>query len=271
MYLDQILGLFYPFPKIKSVFVIMSFDGNFESRWEDIVAPAISNTGLNPVRVDSRHVGKLASTEIVNNITHSTLVFADISTGGKNGDKVMRNSDVIYEIGVAHSYRLPEEVLIFRSDKCALPFNLKNFQVTHYDPEKDPEAAKSTLIQMIEDAQLNLDLKRHSVVEHVAKSLDITCWRILDEAARGGIELDRADNQKDFSFDDDSRVAVRQLLHSGLLETDVKGWKEKTSRRGLDGEFALYQITPFGKLVLDHLFEGEGLFTTVRTMIEGYL
>ena len=59
-------------------------------------------------------------------ITSSRLFLADVTSIGKRDDVPIRNGNVMYEIGLAHAVRLPEEVLLFRSDSDRLLFDLAN-------------------------------------------------------------------------------------------------------------------------------------------------
>lgn len=48
----------------------------------------------------------------------------------------------MYEIGLAHAIRHPEEVLIIRSDADPLLFDVANIRVHRYDLNKPEEASK---------------------------------------------------------------------------------------------------------------------------------
>ena len=57
MYPAELLNLFPPFPKTNMVFVAMSFDAKFDSRWGNVLCPAIekveiTDEKLSPYRVD---------------------------------------------------------------------------------------------------------------------------------------------------------------------------------------------------------------------------
>ena len=70
MFPRNYFGLFPPFPRENKVFVAMSFDDQFQSRWENVISPAIrnvsvNNTPLEPHRIDTRRIGDSILTEIL--------------------------------------------------------------------------------------------------------------------------------------------------------------------------------------------------------------
>src|SRR5262245_50584462 len=114
MYPYQYFSLFPSFPRENKVFVAMSFRSLFNKRWESVISPAIkkvqrNNIPLEPHRVDSRRVSDSILTEILTGISSALVIFADISSLGTIEDKPIRNGNVMYEIGLAHATRLPEE------------------------------------------------------------------------------------------------------------------------------------------------------------------
>jgi hypothetical protein len=157
MYPSHFFGLFPPFPREDNVFVAMSFASRFDQRWNEVIAPAIhrvlrNEVPLEPLRVDSRKVSDSILTEILDGISKSRLVLADITTVGKLDGTPIRNGNVMYEVGIAHAVRLPEEVLLFRSDKDALLFDTSSVRVNEYQPETSPDEARDIVASAILDA-----------------------------------------------------------------------------------------------------------------------
>ena len=112
------------------VFVAMSFEERFNTRFEEIIRPAIEgeNIGgrkLKAYRVDLSKSGESILTEISNGIAHCFLFLADVSTIDhlRFSDKPARNSNVLYEVGIALACRTPEEVLLIRDDYDPLIFD----------------------------------------------------------------------------------------------------------------------------------------------------
>ena len=65
-------------------------------------------------------------TKVLNGVTDARLILCDISSVAKVAGNPFRNGNVMYEVGIAHACRLPEEVLLFRSDRDDLLFDVTN-------------------------------------------------------------------------------------------------------------------------------------------------
>ena len=129
MYPSTFFGLFPAFPQEEKVFVAMSFDDRFQNRWEHVIEPAISSIQRNrvpfeAVRVDARRMSDSIVTEILQGISRYRVVFADVTSIGQIEGRPIRNANVMYEVGIAHATRLPEEVILFRSDSDDLIFDI---------------------------------------------------------------------------------------------------------------------------------------------------
>jgi hypothetical protein len=166
VYPGNYFALFPPFPRENKVFVAMSFDPRFDARWERVLKPAIRSVSiggnaLQEHRVDIRRISDSILTEILSAVTNDTLILADITSIGQNEKGAIRNGNVMYEIGLSHTKRLPEEVLLFRSDKDYLLFDMANVRVNEYDPDGQPEKAKKQVINAIIEAMKEIDLKKH--------------------------------------------------------------------------------------------------------------
>src|ERR1035438_1446336 len=157
MYPHHLLSLFPAFPRDDRVFVAMSFDAPFEARWKNVLEPAIQSASiagrpLVPFRVDARRVSDSILTEIVVAIANARLILADVTTLHVLDKHVCRNANVFYEVGIAHAARLPEEVLLFRSDRDAISFDIANIRVNSYDPDDKPAEAQQLVAEAIASA-----------------------------------------------------------------------------------------------------------------------
>ena len=184
MYPNTFFSLFPPFPRNNKVFVAMSFDKRFDARWENVIKPAIARVAINTdrleaQRVDARVVSDSILTEILSGIANAKLVFADITMLNKLDDTPIRNANVLYEVGIAHAVRLPEEVILFRSDSEKLLFDTSNVRVNSYDPDGNPDAAQTKVSEALFDSLKELELKRHLAVQRGLESLDFQTWSIL--------------------------------------------------------------------------------------------
>jgi hypothetical protein len=88
----------------------MPFSSQFEPRWKDIFEPAIVSCDLKPYRTKERLVSDSIPIDVLEGIGSAKLLLFDIS----NEKKDQPNSNVMYELGIAHAIRMPEEVIIVR-------------------------------------------------------------------------------------------------------------------------------------------------------------
>jgi hypothetical protein len=102
MYPAHGLQLFPPFPRNDRVFVAISFDPRLEQRWEQVIAAGIQDAGLEPFRVNIPKTSGSIPAEIIQGISQARLVLGDVTA--LDG---IRNGNVMYEIGIAHTCRLP--------------------------------------------------------------------------------------------------------------------------------------------------------------------
>lgn len=192
MYPHTYLNIWPAFPRNNKVFVAMSFDPAFERRWIDIIQPAIrrveiNGTRLESHRVDTRVISNSILTEILDGVSNDRLIFADISTIANANGRAVRNGNVMYELGLAHAVRQPEEVLIFRSDADALLFDLSNIRINDYDPERTEEATEQLVAAILESGR-ETELRKSLAVRKAASALDSTqwsrFWRLLSRQAQ---------------------------------------------------------------------------------------
>ncbi|MGD9127196.1 MAG: hypothetical protein PVH19_07430, partial [Planctomycetia bacterium] len=147
--------------KRDEVFVIMSFASEFNARWENVIRPAIeTDLQFTANRVDYNESGESVVHDILDGIAHARIVLADITSVDMfdmNGQKwPQRNGNVMWEVGIAHTMRLPDEVIMVRSDCEESIFDLTQFRAFEYDPS-DPPNARNYLCKLIKDRLKSVD------------------------------------------------------------------------------------------------------------------
>jgi hypothetical protein len=265
MYPKTYFDLFPPFPLTNRVFVAISFDEAFDHRWSNIIKPAISSVSidevsLEPHRTDVRVVSDSVLTEIENEIATARLIFVDITTIEIVGDTAIRNGNVMYELGLAHATRLPEEVIIFRSDNDPLPFDTANVRVNPYDPDNDPEAAIEKVQHAVRNALSEIKLVRHKIVSQLVAQFDTSALMMLSDAATpAGLRPPPKKNMGDVISNMTRSSTLMRMLDRGLIieelvEASASTWdaNEGIGRIDLD-DLQVYRITPLGKAVRDNL------------------
>lgn len=224
MYPARFFDLFPPHPQDDRVFVAMSFDALLDARWKQVIEPGVWQAGLRPYRVDASTISDSILTEIEQGIGTSRLVLADISLVGST-----RNANVLYEVGLAHAVRQPQEVILFRSDSDRLLFDLSNVRVNRYDPDHDPTGARDSVTRAIEDARRETDLRRSLAVERAVRSLDIYAITLLMAAHDPeGIQDPVLDTIADVLGSVGYIQALPRLLDAGLLQVEWRSVPEFT-------------------------------------------
>lgn len=279
MYPQNFFSLFPPFPRNNKVFVAMSFSEEFDSRWENLIAPTIrevqmNGVSLNPYRVDVSRINDSILTDILEGIRSSLLILADITAIGNISGKPVRNGNVMYEIGIAQAIRLPEEVILFRSDKDEILFDLANIRVNFYDPDRDPIKASTILGKSLIEALSEIDQKKSLAVKHATESLDFNSWQLLVQAGASPTKTvvqPVIRTMGDVMSKTRVLMAIYRLLELGLLTTQfieiTKAVLESFDPHAPAEDILKYRITPFGEAVIEQIAEKMGL-TKVKDINE---
>jgi hypothetical protein len=105
-------------------FVLMPFgtkpDGaggvvDFDAVYRDLIAPAIVEAQLEPLRADEEVTGGIIHKPMFERLILCEFAVADLTTA---------NANVFYELGVRHAVRPWSTVLIFAEQGARLPFDV---------------------------------------------------------------------------------------------------------------------------------------------------
>ncbi len=105
-------------------FVLMPFASKFDLIYEEVLRPAIEDSGLEAVRADEIYGNKRIMQDVWNGIKSARMVLAEL-TG--------RNANVLYELGLAHA--LGKQTVIVTNTMEDVPFDLKDVRCIVYDKE----------------------------------------------------------------------------------------------------------------------------------------
>ena len=249
MYPANFFSLFPPFPREDKIFVAMSFDKKFDYCWNNVILPAVNNIQVNektlePIRVDARLVSDSILTEILAGISNSRLVLVDMTTIGFIEGKAIRNGNVMYELGMAQSIRLPEEVILFRSDSDQLLFDTSNIRVNKYDPDNEVVKSKKQVEDTIISALKEIDLCKHLAVKKAAEVLDEPSYWLLVEAMNNTFTHPKNSLSNALHIH-----SINKLLELGAISTDYLNVTPKLFSEIADKEsesLLKYKITEFG-------------------------
>ena len=233
--------------KRDEAFVIMSFAAEFHARWNDVLLPAIeSDLGLKANRVDYNLSGESIVHDILDGIANARLVIADItSTHMSDPSGVLwpqRNGNVMWEVGIAHTMRLPDEVIMVRSDDDPSIFDLTQFRAFNYDPT-NAAAARQIVSYLAQDRLKNLELTKQRKVTEAIESLDAdSLTLIVAHRKHDYFSVNRASTIGDAMSEmaAGTKPAVRHLLSLGMIRCDV----------AMSSNAYAYNWTDFGRAVI---------------------
>lgn len=170
----------------------MSFATEFTARWEQVIQPALGRIQYNDVpliahRVDLSKSGDAILTEILQSIADSIVIVAGVSAIGSLNGRAVRNANVLYEVGIAHASRRPEEVVLFRSDSLPLDFDVQGVRVHTYDPDGDPKGAQNTVVETVIESLRGAASSRRVAIRLAAQRLTSHAYWLLLEGLNAGV------------------------------------------------------------------------------------
>lgn len=127
-------------------FVLMPFDKkpdvsgklvDFDAVYRDLIAPAIRDAGLDPIRADEEMTGGIIHKPMFERLIFCKFAVADLTTA---------NANVFYELGVRHSVRPWSTVLIYSKGGSQLPFDVAPLRAMPYTlaPDGTPADVEAT-------------------------------------------------------------------------------------------------------------------------------
>ncbi len=106
-------------------FVIMPFGGLFDEYYDSVYRPAIEDVGLDPIRADDVYTSGTIIDDIWRHTGSARVILADLTE---------RNSNVLYELGLAHALAKP--VILTAQSIEDVPFDLRHLRIILYDRNK---------------------------------------------------------------------------------------------------------------------------------------
>jgi hypothetical protein len=213
--------------KRDEVFVIMSFHDAFQRRWENVIEPCIrEDLKLKANRVDYRESGESIVYDILDGIAHAKLVLSDItSVTMKDSNGVewpQRNGNVMWEVGIAHTMRLPDEVIMIRSDSDPSIFDLTQFRAFPYDPLRVVQS-RNFIRDLSLDRLRSIDQSKSRYVEQCVDVMDFPAWSLLTQILHtGSMEIPVIRNMGHVMGNMSRLPAINRLLDMGAIKTAFK-------------------------------------------------
>jgi hypothetical protein len=122
---------------------------DFDAVYQDLIAPAIREAGLDPIRADEEMTGGLIHKPMYERLIFCKFAVADLTTA---------NANVFYELGLRHAVRPWSTVLLFSKGGSQLPFDVAPLRAMPYTltPEGRPadvDAGKAALGKRLSEAR----------------------------------------------------------------------------------------------------------------------
>lgn len=123
--------------KLPLCFVLMPFGKkpagggsfiDFDAVYSELIAPAIENAELEPLRADEEMAGGIIHKPMYERLILCNYAVADLTTA---------NANVFYELGMRHAVRRKSTVLMFAKDAGQLPFDVVSLRALPYSLGKD--------------------------------------------------------------------------------------------------------------------------------------
>jgi tetratricopeptide (TPR) repeat protein len=121
---------------------------DFDAVYADLLAPAIREAKLDPLRADQELVGGIIHKPMYERLILADYALADLTTA---------NANVFYELGVRHAVR-PYSTVLVSADVKSAPFDLAPDRVMRYSLDasgrpSDPSADKQPIVKMLDAAR----------------------------------------------------------------------------------------------------------------------
>lgn len=244
MHPNAFLKTFWRLEVKKQIFVAMSFDPQYQSRYDQVIAPAIEAIQVKMIplkayRVDISKSGDSILTDIIEGIAHSQMVLADVSIVGRDSVSSIpyRNGNVLYEVGVALACRQPEDVLLVRDDKEKFLFDVSTVPHMHLD-FTNVEVARQKLQSELMDR-----IRQQAYINDARIRMALACLTVQEVKElkyMAGLPPNKVWGPKDEGRVDFQRmVSLPRLLDKGLIH--VAGEFEEGN--------PAYKPTPLGLVV----------------------
>src|SRR3954468_13059736 len=105
---------------------------DFDAVYKDLIAPAIDQAGLEPLRADEEMTGGVIHKPMFERLILCEYAVADLTTA---------NANVFYELGVRHSVRPWSTILLFAEGGTQLPFDVAPLRAIPYHLGADGKPA----------------------------------------------------------------------------------------------------------------------------------
>ena len=111
---------------------------DFDAVYRDLIAPAIRESGLDPIRADEEMSGGIIHKPMFERLIFCKYAVADLTTA---------NANVFYELGIRHAVRPWSTILLFSKGGSQLPFDVAPLRAMPYTLTPDGAPADVATVQ----------------------------------------------------------------------------------------------------------------------------
>lgn len=125
---------------------------NFDAIYSNLIAPTVTESGLEPIRADEEIAGP-----IIHTLKYKRLILCEFAVV----DLTTANANIFYELGVRHAVRPWSTVLLYAKGFGRLPFDVTSFRPITYDLDEEglprhSEFIKSRLVERLHYVKENM-------------------------------------------------------------------------------------------------------------------
>lgn len=177
---------------------------DFDAVYRDLIAPAIREADLEPIRADEEMSGGIIHKPMFERLIFCKFAIADLTTA---------NANVFYELGIRHAVRGWSTVLLFSKGGSQLPFDVAPLRAMPYTltPQGAPAdvpAMKAALVERLRKARAD------AVQDPIA---DSPLYTLVDGYP------DKVDHSRTDTFRDEVRYAEEQKQSLAAARKKEKG------------------------------------------------
>jgi hypothetical protein len=118
---------------------------NFDAVYHEMISPAITEAGLEPLRADEEMTGGVIHKPMFERLILCEFAVADLTTA---------NANVFYELGVRHSVRPWSTILLFAAGGTQLPFDVAPLRAIPYRLSPDGKPTDTAEVRAAITARL---------------------------------------------------------------------------------------------------------------------
>jgi hypothetical protein len=242
MYIRLFLERFWEGEQKNILFVCMPFHHLLDMKFNNIMRAAAKNVGLDDaVRVKEDWDSNVITTKIIDGIANSKLLLFDLSDDPKASCEHTRqvNANVLYELGVAHTIREPEDIRLIRdkSSTGKVPFDITGMTINPHDPN----VSVDWLSALLTDALEKQEWHKSKRVKAATSSIDHIGLGIMRNPGTNPEGYDYFGIRED---DPVTKMAIFRLMDLGIMRF------HSAVRENLPEH--TYRWTPFGYAVMKH-------------------